>query len=107
MDLTSLSKEQLIALLSAQAASQRRHAVEFAAWRNERKTEDWHADLNFTFTFGVVDMLELCTEALANGKTELKVFGNGYDGSGAENAPIVRGYSDLKEKTPKAAEKAA
>ena len=98
MDLTSLSKEQLIALLQTQAQTQRRHPIEFAAWENDRKVEDWHADFNVTITVGVMETIEALTAALAAGKTEVKFFGNAYNGSGAENAPTLRGYSDLKVK---------
>lgn len=103
MDLSTLTKEQLIALLASQAKSQARHPIEFAAWLNDKAVEDWHAKYNVTFTVSVMEMIESCAAALAAGKTELKYFANGYDGSGAENAPVFRGYSDLKEKTPKAA----
>jgi hypothetical protein len=99
MDLSSLSKEQLIALLAAQAKSQARHPIEFAAWANDKKVEDWHADYNVTITVGVMETIEALTAALAAGQTEVKFFANGYNGSGTENAPVFRGYSDLKAKT--------
>ena len=107
MDLSTLTKEQLIALLSSQAKSQARHPIEFAAWLNDKAVEDWHAKYNVTLTVGVMETIEALTAALAAGKTEVKFFANGYDGSGADNAPVFRGYSDLKEKQKAASTAAA
>ncbi len=103
MDLTKLSPEQLIALITSMQGSQTRHAVEFALWPNERKTEDWHADLGGTITVRTTDVADALAKAMAAGQAEVKFFIDAYATDGSNNQPAVRGYSDLKEKVAKSA----
>ncbi len=106
MNYDSMTKEQLVALIKQQQDSKLRHPVEFALWANTNKVEDWHADLSGTVTVSAPALADALAAALAAGKAEVKFFLNGYNGDGANNAPVIRGYSDLKEKVAKVAEAA-